>query len=373
MSDTGGTTPWRVVGSSVVGASHQRSDKPNQDRIRFPQGQPAAMPLVVALADGHGGKAYFRSDRGAEFAVETALDVCRQLGEKTWETIRDEKIKDTYSREIYLKWREKVRADFNANPFSEQEIAILGKTKGDNSALKTTERKGPKLPDVPSDDEVTAYGSTLIVCVVHDSFILLLQLGDGNVLFVSPTGEVDRALPKDERNFGNETTSLCLPEAWTDFRFRLYPLESADAAPALIMLSTDGYANSFAQESGFEQAGRDFLEMICEHPDGVQEGIAAIQQALSGWLGTVSEKGSGDDTTVGVLCNLDQITRYRNENYEITITKKIGLPTSTKPAELTELAEDTSELATDERREPTSSTDPTVARAEEDDSRIDQL
>jgi hypothetical protein len=129
-------------------------------------------------------------------------------------------------------------------------------------------------------------------------------------------------LPKDDRLFGNETTSLCLPESWSDFRFRLLPIDSNNPYPALILLSTDGYANSFSQDSEFEKVGTDLLEIICEHPDGLQEGISSIQENLPNWLSIASEKGSGDDTTVGILCNLDQIKKYYDENYEGNIKKK---------------------------------------------------
>jgi len=82
---------WRVIGCSVKGASHIRSGKPNQDRIKFSDYQAGKMPLILAVADGHGGKAYFRSDKGAEFAVEIAIAVCKKLIDSTWDDIKDKK------------------------------------------------------------------------------------------------------------------------------------------------------------------------------------------------------------------------------------------------------------------------------------------
>jgi serine/threonine protein phosphatase PrpC len=314
MSATGNNN-WYRIGSSVKGASHKRSGKPNQDRIKFSDNQTSIMPLILAVADGHGSKAYFRSDKGAEFAVEIAIEVCKRLEDATWDTIKDKKINDSLIREIVQKWRERVNSDIQNNPFTLEEEAIF----------KPKKELIIKRPGGLNKDSVTAYGSTLIVAVIHNSFTLYLQLGDGNVLTVSSTGEIDQPLPKDDRLFGNETTSLCLPESWSDFRFRSLPLDSINQPPALILISTDGYSNSFSQDSEFEKVGKDLLEIICEHPDGIQEGIASIEVNLPDWLNTASEKGSGDDTTVGILCNLDQIKKYRNENYEVNIKKKVKI------------------------------------------------
>ena len=42
-----------------------------------------------------------------------------------------------------------------------------------------------------------AYGSTLLAVIVAPTFILYLQLGDGDILTVSASGEVERPLAKD--------------------------------------------------------------------------------------------------------------------------------------------------------------------------------
>ena len=271
------------------------------------------MPLTLAVADGHGGTAYFRSDKGAEFAVEIAVEICKKLIDTTWDGIKDKKINDSLSREIVQKWIEKVNLDIHSNPFSADEDA----------SLKTKKDQITKRPSGLKNEGLAAYGSTLIVAVIHESFILFLQLGDGNVLLVSSTGEIDQPLPKDDRLFGNETTSLCLPESWFDFRFRLLPINSTNPSPALILLSTDGYANSFSHDSEFEKVGTDLLEIICENPEGLDKGIESIKENLPNWLNIASEKGSGDDTTVGILCNLKQIKKYHDENYDEKNRKKV--------------------------------------------------
>ena len=103
---------------------------------------------------------------------------------------------------------------------------------------------------------------------------------------------MDRPLPPDTRSFGNETASLCLPEAWTEFRSRL--LDTGEL-PALLLLATDGYANSYADDEEFRQVARDLLDAVME------TGEETVADALPGWLAETSEGGSGDDITVGLL------------------------------------------------------------------------
>ncbi len=115
---------------------------------------------------------------------------------------------------------------------------------------------------------------------------------------MSERGEVSRPLSKDDRLFGNETTSLCAPEAWRDFRVNFQPL--TQSRPALILLSTDGYPNSFRDEAGFFKVGSDILNMIREN------GLASVKDNLAGWLSDSMRAGSGDDVTLGILCSLDK-------------------------------------------------------------------
>lgn len=354
---------WRHILCSVMGASHKRSGKPNQDRIKFSDYQATQLPQILAVADGHGSKSYFRSDKGAEFAVEIGIEVCKGLEHFSWETIKDQKIIDLLCRDIVQKWLERVNADIQSNPFTEDENAIL----------ETKKEQTTKRPGKPNIEGFTAYGSTLIITVIHDTFTLYLQLGDGNILLISANGDIDKPLPKDERLFGNETTSLCLPESWSDFRFRLLPVDPDNQFPALIIVSTDGYANSFSHDDEFEKVGTDLLEIICECTDGIQEGIDSIQTDLPGWLDTASEKGSGDDTTVGIICNVDRIKKYRNVNYEVSI-KKIAKKSPPPDIKInTESSIQSTEVITSESKEEQPPTKESGESAREDNTGIDFL
>jgi serine/threonine protein phosphatase PrpC len=264
---------WQVVGQSVRGAAHERNGLPNQDAIRWLPPVGRGSSVVLAAADGHGSARYSRSHVGAALAVEkAALLVDEFLGSQAnvdnLSLIKDA-TEEWLPRALVREWSEAVAEHLQTDPLSPGELDA---------------------------ESLVAYGATLLVAAVTERFVLYLQLGDGEILSVSDSGEVVRPLVKDERLFGNETTSLCAPEAWRDFRVSFQPL--TQSRPALILLSTDGYPNSFRDEAGFLQVGSDILRMIREN------GLASVNDHLAGWLRDSTRAGSGDDVTLGILCSL---------------------------------------------------------------------
>lgn len=278
----GMTVAWQVVGQTVRGAAHERNGLPNQDAICWLPAAGHGSSAVLAVADGHGSPRYPRSHTGARLAVETAVRLIDDFTDSQSDVDNLSLIKDATQewlpRALVRNWAEAVAADLQTEPLSETELFLLGP--GSSRELSI------------------AYGTTLIVTAVTERFILYLQLGDGDILCVSQSGEVTRPLSKDDRLFGNETTSLCANEAWRDFRIQFQPL--TQSPPALVLLSTDGYPNSFRDESGFLQVGSDILDLIQEN------GLASVNDRLAGWLRDSTRAGSGDDVTLGILCSLDK-------------------------------------------------------------------
>ena len=115
------------------------------------------------------------------------------------------------------------------------------------------------------------------------------------------TGKSDRPFPKDPSLIANETTSLCLANAWQHCRVKLTPFSTP---PALIFVSTDGYANSFPTEQDFLETVTDYLRWLREQADleGAEQPLSdRIEQELSESLADISQQGSGDDITVGLF------------------------------------------------------------------------
>lgn len=287
---------WYAFGESVRGAAHERSGAPNQDAIQLtPEGR-CEPPLVLCVSDGHGGAKYCRSDVGSRLAVDVGVEALREFlagheGVANLSIVKrsaEEKLTQTIAR----RWREAVAAHVAEHPLTADEESLLaGRAAG--KAVPPAESGGARARGH------IAYGATLLAAVVAPQFVLYLQLGDGDILAVSGRGEVTRPLSGDDRLFANETTSLCSNEAWRDFRVSFQV--SSGEPPALIMLSTDGYANCFRDDAGFLKVGSDLLELM--RADGVE----SVAESLEVWLEDASRAGSGDDITLGVVCRLDAL------------------------------------------------------------------
>lgn len=264
---------WKIISQSVDGPSHVRLGLPNQDCVRERQNK----VTIVAVSDGHGSAKCFRSDIGARFAAESALDVI----EREWSgsSIADES--GTVTKEIAQDWRRKVDEHLEKSPFTQQERDSLASHHG-QGAFSQIEKHPP-----------IAYGATLITVAISADHILFLQLGDGDILAVDESGEVRRPVCSDNRLFANETTSLSCETAWKDFRTCCQFVPRG--LPALILLSTDGYSNSFKDEASFLKAGSDFLALLRS-----EGGIEEVEKSLKEWLSDSSQM-SGDDVTLSLV------------------------------------------------------------------------
>jgi serine/threonine protein phosphatase PrpC len=290
MNENKTSTEWRVIGETVPGASHLRAGVPNQDSLLFVRESSRALPIVISVSDGHGSAKCFRSDRGSQFAVKKAAFLISEfLGERRgkFDLAEIENYKDFLSTEFVRRWREAVETDLKNEPFTEIEFENL------------EAKSGAEAKKMIEENRFLAYGATSLTVAVEEDFILYMQLGDGDILNVSATGEVTKPLSEDPRLLANETTSLCLPKAEKDFRF-LFQKISAEDSPAMIMISTDGYLNSFSSEAGFFQAGTDILQMLA-----AENGFHDVNDNLKTWLEEATQMGSGDDCTVAVVYRPD--------------------------------------------------------------------
>ncbi|HKQ99893.1 MAG TPA: PP2C family serine/threonine-protein phosphatase [Pyrinomonadaceae bacterium] len=285
MTEDKHTARWRAVGKSVRGATHGRNGMPNQDAIHWLPVSGTGSPLIMAVADGHGSRRSFRSQVGARLAVETAVQVVEDFLRVQTQTESLSATKRAAEEwlpvALVRNWLGAVAAHLGEQPLSADELQLLGADEAKPSVDAL--RPGAHL----------AYGTTILAAAATRDFILYLQLGDGEILTVSSDGEVTSPLPKDQRLFANETTSLCSPDAWRDFRVCFQVI--SNAPPSLILLTTDGYPNSFRDESGFLKVGSDILDMVRS------DGLHMVDDQLEAWLTESTYAGSGDDVTLGLI------------------------------------------------------------------------
>lgn len=265
---------WVTLTASERGAAHQASGLPNQDAV---QARPAGPDAVVAaVADGHGHQRHFRSATGAALAVIVACETAAELAARldafeAAEQLESEAL-GTLVPAITGRWRAAVADDLAAQPFTDEEQAIRAR----------------------GDDPLIAYGSTLLLAVAGWRWLVLVQIGDGDIVGIQPGGRALLPVPSDPSLDGLQTTSLCAPRAEEDFRAAVVDL--SNTALLGVLLATDGYGNAQVADPWADAVSADLAGLIDGQPP---EWLAA---QLPTWASRcASADGSADDTTLALL------------------------------------------------------------------------
>ena len=275
---------WIVINESVIGASHLLSQKPNQDCIKSIQAtiKDVGDVVVLSLADGHGGERYIRSDIGASIAVDIALQESISLLENHPLIYFEELLIRELPKKLTEAWKKSIYKYHSNNAFTVEEQQKL------NSI-------GISQPEKIHDYPFFIYGCTLMIVILTNDYIIYVKLGDGDILCVNQMKETYYPLMAKEELIANETYSLCMNNAEAYFSIMIENLMDDRKIPELIMVSSDGYKNSFEGESGFFKAALDYFDMFDGYP------ARLIEKNLNRFLTDTTKNGSGDDISLGLI------------------------------------------------------------------------
>ena len=193
------------------------------------------------------------------------------------------------AEKITESWRAAVASDLAAKPFTSAEWANLAALEGWKG--QQVLQRHPEL----------AYGSTILAVAATTSWLLCMQLGDGDIFFVDSEGEVRGALPKGDQVVPKQTPSLWRQDAAADFRVQIYV--GLEDLPALIFAATDGYAESCESDRDLMEAARNYLGIVRD------EGMDKVEHRLNRFLDHASWSGRGDDITVGLISRLERMQK----------------------------------------------------------------
>ena len=188
------TQGWHIVGASVQGTSHQKTDTPCQDAHGYRVLSNGT--LIAAIADGAGSAD--RSAEGAALAVEEILDIVaatinvqQPKTESDWHTVLTSAFAKTHHT-----------------------IALFAEAEESPCRL---------------------FATTLTCAVVTGQWLAVAQIGDGVAVAKQQSGDLFVTLAPQRGEYANETTFLTMEEALNHVEIEIYH-QSVQA----LVLMTDG-------------------------------------------------------------------------------------------------------------------------------------
>ena len=276
------------------------ADKPCQDAS---YSKTTGEMSIAIVCDGHGGERYFRSDVGAQCAIEATKDAVetfikavdenlfkgKPLTRKqaiaseaktnilTKDTPTDSALRQLFASVIF-NWREKIARHAQENPLTEGERA-----KVDGRYCDAFEN---------GNGIEKTYGCTLM-CYVHTpSWWFAFHIGDGKCIAFDMDGQWSEPIPWDDRCFLNRTTSLCDAEALDGFR---YCYCGDGSYPLAVFLGSDGIDDSFGETENMVNFYIQILKLLLS--EGESQALATLKDSLP----QLSKMGSKDDMSVACV------------------------------------------------------------------------
>ncbi len=279
---------YHAFSHTVQGFSHAKHGQACQDASGV-IADPERQVYIAASADGHGSSSCFRSDKGAKFAVDSALEAFSLLADEYSQEMDANEALPQLSRYILKIWNEKVEEDLKENPFSTDEFSLA------------------KIPRAFASGAFnSAYGTTLIAfCIIRGRWFAA-QIGDGRCVAISRAGEISEPVPWDDKCRSNVTTSLCDDDAVNEFRFF-----TSTELPAAVFVGSDGIDGSYSDARELYSFYSSVYSIYLEH------GKDAADAEMREYLPTITKRGSGDDVTVAAVVDLscmdlaDILKKYR--------------------------------------------------------------
>lgn len=296
---------------------------------------------LVCVSDGHGSSPHFWSDKGAEFAIQAAVELLaasidkvldamdaseykkanknlaksyvKRWNRKCFEYLCSvdlddlkEKVKELEARETDIAKRyldelhdlKKLAKDFNEivskNPMlTEENQKEIGNLVNEFSKLSLKE----------------IFGCTSVVYfqAKDSSKWYAFKIGDSD-LFVDFGDGFSKPIKDDPKCFLNETTSLCNSKASDSFCFP--EVQFLDKVPVSVFASTDGVANSFSSEEYLSR----FYGQIQFSFD--EDGEFIGERDIKNYIPELSERGSGDDVSIAGIVTYDNSIEARTKKRE---------------------------------------------------------
>jgi serine/threonine protein phosphatase PrpC len=287
--------PYKTFCATETGISHSKHDKKCQDYSEHYDDETVA---IAVLADGHGSEDCFRSARGAEFAVKSALlgikGLIKYLNKKSFSVLPKEEIENILRERliengIIPAWFNEIAKDFTKLPVTATELQNV------QQRYREKYEKGENLHH--------AYGATLIAAAITEDYWFGIHIGDGRFTALYKDGTFDQPVPWDKRCYLNVTTSICDDDAAKTARI-YYCHKTEKDLPLAVFLCSDGIDDNYpvlANEKHLYKLYKTIALTFAE------EGFDSTCTQIKDLVKSFATKGKGDDTSLALIIDMAAI------------------------------------------------------------------
>ena len=296
---------------------------------------------VVCVSDGHGSAPHFWSDKGAEFAIQSAVELLSASIDKVLVALESKdysKANKNIAKSYVKRWNRKcfeglcsIELDDLKNKIKEieeKEPDVAKKYLDELHDFKKLEKdyreiisRNPVLTEENQkqiSDLVTEFSKMSLKEIYGCTSVVYFQdkvsgkwyafkVGDSD-LFVSFGDGFLKPIKDDPKCHENFTTSLCNSNAANSFCF---PEEQyLDKIPVSVFASTDGVANSFSTD---EYLARFYSQIQFSFDE---DGEFIGERDIKEYIPKLSERASGDDVSIAGMVLYDNSAEARQKRRE---------------------------------------------------------
>lgn len=243
-----------VFSKSIVGYKNKVKNNVSQDYLKFENINDG---IICTIADGHSGDFFINSHKGSKFACESAIEVLKKYENEDIDKIKSLLESKTLQIEICKQWRILVKKDMK------------------NS-----------LPMVFKYNYFK-YGTTLLIVMIKEDYILYLKIGDGDIL-IKQDNNVKKVLPSYKKNI---VDCLAEEEAYNKMIYEI--IEYKNNINNIIIYS-DGFENSFMS---YKSMINEIENTLMKYRKNVFSKMK-LEKNYDKFLSQLSQNGSLDDISI---------------------------------------------------------------------------
>jgi serine/threonine protein phosphatase PrpC len=265
-----GSGNMRYLTKTSRGFSHIRENTVCQD---FSASYHDENMTILTCCDGHGGKLYFRSDRGSKFASDAIIECIKAIDVNKINLLKQKEFQDKLKLQILCAWNRLVEDDISKHPFKDEELEQFNED---------------KLFIIKNRPEV-AYGTTINAVAYIDKYFLCIRIGDGGVVLFKDN-KFALAFEDDDESVANITNSICEERAFDHFQIALINKREVDG----VLICTDGLLVPYQSYCNFVK----YFVLPSKRKMYKQNGQHLIELLIE----RIAKKiGVGDDVSVGII------------------------------------------------------------------------